>query len=120
VVKNLDAKRLKDTQKKSEFAEVQKLKNVIRTAIEKKGYDLAKMFKLFDTNGDGTFDQMEFEAAFNVLEIEVKVNDLRRLIVLGDKNADGKIDFPEFNEMLYSAEPDELGGFVSDDGSDID
>ena len=76
------------------------------------------MFKLFDTNGDGTFDQMEFEAAFNVLDIEVKVADLRRLIALSDKNNDGKIDFPEFNDMLYGQdEIEDLGGFVSDDGS---
>jgi ankyrin repeat protein len=56
VVKNLDAKRLKDEKKKAEDAEIQKLKSTIRTAIEKKNYDLKQMFKLFDTNGDGTFD----------------------------------------------------------------
>ena len=63
------------------------------SAIEKKGYNIEKMFKMFDTNGDGTFDQMEFEAAFTVLEINFKVAELRRLIKLSDKNADGKIDF---------------------------
>ena len=62
---------------------------------------------------------MEFEAAFNVLEIEVKVADLRRFIALGDKNNDGKIDFPEFNDMLYGQEPsEELGGFISDNSED--
>ena len=101
VIKNLDAKRAKDAKKKAEDQEIQKLKCSIKAAIEKKGYDLEKMFKLFDTNGDGTFDQMEFEAAFNVLDIEVKVADLRRFIALGDKNNDGKIDYPEFHEMLY-------------------
>jgi hypothetical protein len=31
------------------------------------------MFKVFDTNGDGNFNQTEFEAAFTVLEIDFKV-----------------------------------------------
>lgn len=55
------------------------------------------MFKLFDSNGDGVFDQTEFEAAFTVLEVPFKVADLRRLIKLSDKNHDGKIDFQEFH-----------------------
>ena len=56
---------------------------------------------MFDTNGDGVFDQKEFEAAFTVLEIKFKVADLRKLIDLSDKNNDGKIDFAEFHDMLY-------------------
>ena len=62
------------------------LRSNLKKAIEAKGYDIAKMFKIFDTNGDGTFDQTEFEAAFNVLEIDFKVDQLRRLIILSDRN----------------------------------
>lgn len=62
------------------------------------------MFKMFDQNGDGVFDQTEFEAAFTVLEVPFKVADLRRLIKLSDKNHDGKIDFQEFHQMLYAEE----------------
>ena len=62
------------------------------------------MFALFDTNGDGVFDQTEFEAAFTVLEIKFKVAELRRLVELSDKNNDGKIDLNEFNSMLYEEE----------------
>ena len=56
---------------------------------------------MFDKNGDGVFDQLEFEAAFTVLKIEFKVANLRKLIKLCDQNHDGKIDFNEFNSMLY-------------------
>lgn len=58
------------------------------------------MFKKFDANGDGRFDQMEFEAAFTVLEIDFKVASLRQLIALSDKNNDGVIDIEEFTAML--------------------
>jgi len=51
------------------------------------------MFSMFDTNGDGVFDQLEFEWAFTALEVKFKVGDLRRLVELSDKNNDGKIDF---------------------------
>ena len=84
-----------------EHKEVEALRKTLSDAIQRKGYDIAKMFKLFDQNGDGTFDQMEFESAFTVLEIDVKVASLRRLIELSDKNNDGKIDFNEFHDMLY-------------------
>jgi len=83
--------------------------------------DIAKMFKLFDANGDGTFDQTEFEAAFTVLEIDFKVSQLRRLIELSDKNSDGKIDFNEFHDMLYApdhAEPDDDFAVISEVDSD--
>lgn len=38
------------------------------------------MFKTFDSDGSGTFDQTEFEACFTVLEIDFKVAELRKLI----------------------------------------
>jgi len=59
------------------------------------------MFKLFDKNGDGVFDQLEFETAFTVLQVDFKVADLRKLIALSDTNHDGLIDLKEFNNMLY-------------------
>ena len=65
------------------------------------------MFAMFDQNGDGAFDQMEFETAVQVLEIDVKLKDLRRLIDLSDENKDGKVDVNEFTNMLYSDVPGE-------------
>ena len=76
---------------------------------------------MFDTNGDGVFDQKEFEAAFTVLEIKFKVADLRKLIDLSDKNNDGKIDFNEFHDMLYDTKNKNMDmvDVVSEEDSDF-
>jgi len=105
VMKNLEAKREKAEAQRREHEEVEVLRTSLATAIEAKGYDIAKMFKVFDANGDGSFDQTEFEAAFTVLDVDFKVASLRRLVALSDKNADGKIDFQEFHDMLYGPRP---------------
>ena len=76
---------------------------MLRKAIKDQGpkFSLEDMFKRFDFNGDGCFNQTEFESAFTVLEIPFKTASLRRLIQLSDKNRDGKISFTEFHTMLY-------------------
>ena len=81
------------------------MKDLLRKAFKEKGFDVAKMFKVFDTNGDGMFTLGELESAFTVLEIPFKTASLRRLIALTDKNSDGKIDFKEFNAMLNGGGP---------------
>ena len=77
------------------------------------------MFDLFDQNGDGAFDQIEFESAILVLEIDINVKDLRRLIDLSDENKDGKVDVNEFTNMLYSdIKGDDEVNFEIDDDDD--
>jgi Ca2+-binding EF-hand superfamily protein len=76
------------------------------------------MFDLFDQNGDGAFDQMEFESAIQVLEIDIKLKDLRRLIILSDENQDGKVDVNEFTNMLYSDVQEDDGQVGLDMDSD--
>ena len=68
--------------------------------IEERGLDLAKVFKMFDKNGDEVFSPMEFELAFVALDIEISKSDLRRFISLTDTNKDGRVDFKEFYAML--------------------
>jgi len=102
VVKNIEAKREKARAREHAYQETQRLRLSLRKAIETRGYDIAKMFKVFDSDGSGTFDQTEFEAAFTVLELDFKVSELRKLIELSDKNNDGVIDFNEFHSMLYA------------------
>ena len=104
VPKNLEAKRAAARKRQADHDETNRLRTSLKNAIESKGYDIAKMFKMFDTDGSGSFDQTEFEAAFRVLDINFKVAELRKLITLSDKNNDGKIDFNEFNAMLYAKE----------------
>jgi len=104
VQKNLQVKKEKEAARQKDAAEMKKLRDDLKAAITQKGYDIAKMFKRFDANGDGQFDQLEFEAAFTVLEIDFRVSALRKLILLSDRNADGKIDAKEFTDMLYADE----------------
>jgi Ca2+-binding EF-hand superfamily protein len=73
----------------------------LKTTLDDNGYDIKKMFSMFDKNGDGMFNQMEFECAFTALGIIFAKADLRRLIALSDTNKDGRIDFNEFHDMLY-------------------
>ena len=89
VVKNLEQKREKARARHQAYEETNRLRQSLKAAIETRGYDIAKMFKVFDSDGSGTFDQMEFEAAFTVLELDFKVSELRKLISLSDKNNDG-------------------------------
>jgi hypothetical protein len=121
VVKNIEAKREKARAKERAYQETQRLRASLKKAIESKGMDVKKMFTMFDSDGSGTFDQTEFEAAFTVLELDFKVAELRKLIQLSDKNNDGVIDFNEFYDMLYAQEPEEKedDGFeVMDDSDD--
>jgi hypothetical protein len=121
VVKNIEAKREKARAKEHAYQETQRLRSSLKKAIESRGFDIAQMFKTFDSDGSGTFDQTEFEAAFTVLELDFKVSELRKLIELSDKNNDGVIDFNEFHAMLYAPEPqeDDDDGFeVMDDSDD--
>lgn len=119
VPKNLDAKRAAARKRQAEFDELNGLRTTLRSAIEARGYDIKKMFEMFDTDGSGSFDQTEFEAAFACLQIKFKVADLRKLITLSDKNNDGQIDFDEFHSMLYAEDEneDEDGGFEPDSDS---
>jgi hypothetical protein len=36
------------------------LRSKLKESIKSKGYDIAKIFKAFDSNGDGVFDELEF------------------------------------------------------------
>lgn len=69
--------------------------------MEKQGIsDLTKMFKRFDTNGDGYFNEVEIGCAFTVLKIPFSKEELKSLIRLTDTNNDGRISFAEFESMV--------------------
>jgi len=68
---------------------------------------LRGVFKRFDTNGDGYFNEIEFGCAFTVMGVDFNKENLRKLIRVSDKNNDGRIDYNEFEAMLNSAGKDE-------------
>lgn len=73
----------------------------MKRALEMKGVtDLAGVFKRFDTNNDGYFNEIEFGCAFTVLKVEFSKEDLRKLIRMTDTNKDGRISFTEFEQMI--------------------
>ena len=76
------------------------MRDQLKKALDLKGLDIATTFKKFDTNKDGRFDKVEFEAIFTVLEIDFKVAQLRTLVAFSDKDRDGKIDIREFTKLL--------------------
>lgn len=58
------------------------------------------MFKRFDTNKDGFFNEVEFSCAFTVLKVDFKREDLHKLIRLTDTDNDGRISYTELEAML--------------------
>ena len=58
--------------------------------------NVAEVFRRFDTNGDGFFDENEIISAFSILKFNFAKNDLKKLIRYTDTNNDGQIDFDEF------------------------
>ena len=100
VVRNMDARKEKEELRIRNKEEIQRLRTELRAKIEERGLDLAKVFKMFDKNGDGVFNHMEFECAFVALDIQITKADLRRFISLTDTNKDGRVDFNEFYTML--------------------
>lgn len=84
--------------------EVVRLVNELKKALDKAGItDLVGVFKRFDTNKDGYFNEVEFSCAFTVLKVEFSKDSLHKLIRLTDTDNDGRISYPEFERMINSA-----------------
>ena len=58
--------------------------------------NVAEVFKRFDTNGDGYFDENEIISAFKILKVDFNKDELKKLIKYTDVDNDGQIDFDEF------------------------
>ncbi|CDW79967.1 ankyrin repeat [Stylonychia lemnae] len=100
VIKNLQARREKEEDRLRQIEEINRLRRLLNDKIQERGLDLARVFKMFDKNGDEVFSPMEFELAFVALDIDISKADLRRFISLTDTNKDGRVDFKEFYAML--------------------
>lgn len=64
--------------------------------------ELARVFELFDRNGDGRITREELEDSLGKLGIPVLGNELAAMIARIDANGDGSVDVEEFGE-LYRA-----------------
>jgi Ca2+-binding EF-hand superfamily protein len=59
-------------------------------------FDLAKVFKGFDTDGDGNISLMEFRNGINSLGMSLSDSEVRALMEFFDKTGDGTISYGEF------------------------
>ena len=72
------------------------ISNLKKALVKQKIYNVAQVFKRFDTNGDGYFDENEIISALTILKVDFGKDDLLKLIRYTDSNNDGRIDFDEF------------------------
>lgn len=61
---------------------------------------LARQFKIFDDNGDGTLDQYEFTKAIKDFQVGVDEKDINSLFKSFDYDNNGVIDFNEFIRVM--------------------
>ncbi|XP_059281774.1 probable calcium-binding protein CML44 [Lycium barbarum] len=67
-------------------------------------HDLLKVFRVFDTNGDGFICCEELQRTLSRLGLwdEKCGKDCKSMINVYDKNSDGKLDFEEFKDMMFA------------------
>ncbi|KAF0891781.1 hypothetical protein E2562_010966 [Oryza meyeriana var. granulata] len=64
--------------------------------------ELARVFELFDRNGDGHITREELEDSLGKLGITVPADELAAMIARIDANGDGCVDVEEFGELYRS------------------
>ncbi|MCD9561162.1 hypothetical protein HAX54_020140 [Datura stramonium] len=70
----------------------------------KQDEDLRKVFRVFDSNGDGFICCEELQSALSRLGLwdEQCGKDCKNMINVYDTNSDGKLDFEEFKDMMFA------------------
>jgi hypothetical protein len=69
------------------------------STVSMPGDKLAKVFKTFDTDGNGWLDESELKAAFAAVGQPADAATIHHSFTILDKNHDGKITLDEFKEM---------------------
>ncbi|KAL5216176.1 hypothetical protein ABZP36_007577 [Zizania latifolia] len=75
--------------------------------------ELARVFELFDRNGDGRITREELEDSLGKLGIPVAADELAAMIARIDANGDGCVDVEEFGELyraIMSGDKDDGAG----------
>ncbi len=63
-------------------------------------FNINKVFKLLDYQGNGFITMNEFCTAFSLFNLEIEIEDLLILMDRYDRNKDGKISCFEVNRFL--------------------
>uniref|UniRef100_A0A0E0KS86 EF-hand domain-containing protein n=1 Tax=Oryza punctata TaxID=4537 RepID=A0A0E0KS86_ORYPU len=84
--------------------------------------ELARVFELFDRNGDGRITREELEDSLGKLGIPVPADELAATIARIDANGDGCVDVEEFGELYRSimADGDSTDGRAKEEEEEED
>ena len=61
---------------------------------------MQRLFKTFDTNGNGLLDIKEFSKAMKDFQLGLEDQDIQNIFKSFDRNGDGVLDLSEFNDLL--------------------
>ncbi|KOO30963.1 cyclic nucleotide-binding protein [Chrysochromulina tobinii] len=87
-----------------ERKEVIELQMQIAIMLEERGLTMSQLhrvFREFDTSGDGQLDWGEFKRAMKTMRLNVPVFKLRQLFALFDEDETGEVDYHEFCRILF-------------------
>ncbi|CAN6235473.1 unnamed protein product [Urochloa humidicola] len=82
--------------------------------------ELARVFELFDKNGDGRITREELEESLGKLGMSVAGDELASMIARIDANGDGCVDVEEFGELYRAIMAGGGGGKAAGAGEDED
>lgn len=63
-------------------------------------FGLKRLFKTFDSNGNGVLEYKEFKAAITNFKLDVEEQDISTIFKAFDENNDGTLDVSEFMSLV--------------------
>lgn len=63
-------------------------------------FGLKRLFKTYDTNGNGSLEYKEFKAAITSFKLDVEDQDIQAIFKAFDENNDGTLDVNEFMALV--------------------
>jgi Ca2+-binding EF-hand superfamily protein len=79
---------------------VQRFRKALRERGGRGITGLARQFKIFDDNGNGTLEMSEFVKAIHDFQVDIEEIDLQNLFKTMDVDGSGAIDFNEFLRVI--------------------
>uniref|UniRef100_A0A0D9W6M1 EF-hand domain-containing protein n=1 Tax=Leersia perrieri TaxID=77586 RepID=A0A0D9W6M1_9ORYZ len=82
--------------------------------------ELARVFEMFDRNGDGRITREELEDSLGKLGIPVPADELAAMIARIDANGDGCVDVDEFGELyrsIMAGDSNDGAGVAAEEGN---
>ena len=74
----------------------------LRRALKSRAVDLYRLFGIWDADGNGTLDALEFKRAITMLGLRANTQDFEAICALCDRNGDGVLDLEEVSVRSLS------------------